>query len=171
MLHLRMLPNFKLANGNGLEKPFDDCLADYNVIILTHSLEISHDSKADLIRGFLDEGRGVKDVSVRGFDVRSHDAFCDQCSGPHVVFQDHELTTICDSGGLIRHLWGMESEAWILIVNAGRNVLDDGPLAEAKRLVMHFNLDVALSSPRAARSPPKRQHAGRKDTAALCLHS
>lgn len=166
MLRLRILPDFQLANGNGNEQSFKDFLADYNVIMLTHSAEASHDPADELLRSFLAECRGVEGVSVRGFDIRSHDAFCDQYCGPHVVFEGHGLVTICDSGGLIWRLWGMESKAWILIVNAGRNVLDDGPLAEIERLAMQFSLDVALSPHRTARAPPGRRHTGWSDTAA-----
>lgn len=166
MLRLKLLPDFQLANGNGKDRSFKDFLADYNVIMLTHSSEASHCPASELLRSFLAEGRGVEGASVRGFDIRSHDACCDQCCGPHAVFEGHELVTICDSGGLIRRLWGMESNAWILIVNAGRNVLDDGPLAEIERLAMQFSLDVALSPHRIARAPPGRRHTGRSDTAA-----
>ncbi|MFQ5589625.1 MAG: hypothetical protein ACE5HE_00550 [Phycisphaerae bacterium] len=60
----------------------------------------------------------------------------------------------------------MESDAWILIVNAGRNVLDDGPFAEIERLAVQFSLDVALSPHRAARAPPDSQSVDRRDGAA-----
>lgn len=166
MLRLRILSDFKLANGDGDERPFDDFLADFNVIMLAHSPEPSHHTANELLHSFIAECRGVEGVSVRSFDIRSHDEFCDQCCGPHIVFEGHDLVTICDSGGVIRRLWGMESEAWILIVNAGRNVLDDGPLAEVERLAMQFNLDVALSIHRIARAPPGRRHMGRSDNAA-----
>ena len=166
MLRLRILPNFKLANGDGRERPFDDFLADYNVIMLTHSPESSHSTTGELLRSFVAECRGVDGVSIRGFDIRSHDAFCDQRCGPHAVLEGRELVTICDSGGLIRRLWGMDGEAWILIVNAGRNVLDDGPFVEVERLAMQFTLDVALSPRRTARAPPERRYTGRSDTAA-----
>lgn len=166
MLRLRILPDFQLANGNGKERSFKDFLADYNVIMLTHSAEASHSPADQLLGSFLAKGRGVEGVSVRGFDIRSHDIFCDQCCGPHVVSQDREFVTVCDSGGLIRCLWGVESDAWILIVNAGRNVLDDGPYAEIERLALQFSLDVALTQHRNARAPPQHQHGRRRDTAA-----
>jgi len=167
MLRLRLLPNFKLADEAGHERPFDEFLADYNVIMLTHTPDASHGCADELLRSFLSEARGVEGVSVRGFDIRSHDAFCNLCCGPHTVFESHEMVTICDSGGLIRRLWGMESEAWILIATAGRHVLDDGPLAEVERLLTQFTLDVALSSPRTPQAPPPGPpNTGRSGTAA-----
>lgn len=166
MLRLRLLPDFKLTDGFGRDRPFDDFLADFNVIMLTHSAQASHGPADELLRSFLAESRGVADVTVRGFDIRSHDGFCDECCGPHVAFETREFITICDSGGLIRRLWGVESDAWILVVDASRNFLDDGPLAEVERLAMQFSLDVALSPHRTARAPPKRQRAGGTETAA-----
>jgi len=166
MLRLRLLPDFKLANGDGHERSFDDFLADYNVIMLTHSAEASHNPADELLRSFLAEVRGVEGVSVRGFDIRSHDVFCDECCGPHVVVEGRELVTICDSGSWVRRLWGMESDAWILIVNAGLNVLDDGPLAEVERLSMQFSMDVTLSPRRPPRAPPEQERRGRRGTAA-----
>ncbi|MCO6438620.1 MAG: hypothetical protein J5J06_16125 [Phycisphaerae bacterium] len=166
MLRLRMLPGFRLADGDGHERPFDDFLADFNVILLTHTSESCRGATDELLRSFLAEGRGVAGVSIHGIDIRSHDAFCKQCCGPHVVFHGRELITICDSGAWIRRLWGVESDAWILIVNAGRHVLDDGPLTEIERLAMQFGLDAALSPHRSARAPPTREGTGRRDTAA-----
>lgn len=166
MLRLRLLPDFKLADCNGHERPFDDFLADFNVILLTHTREACHGSADELLRSFLAEGRGVEGVRIHGIDIRSHDAFCNKCCGPHVVFHGRELVTICDSGGWIRRLWGVESDAWILIVNAGRHVMDDGPLTEIERLAMQFSLDVALSPHRFARAPPGRRQVVRRDTAA-----
>ena len=166
MLRLRILPDFLLASENRNERSLKDFLADYNVIMLAHSTEAAHGPAPELLRSFVAEGRGVEGVSVRGFEIQSHDAFCDQCCGPHLVNEGRELVTVCDSGGLVRRLWGVESEAWILIVNAGRNVLDEGPLAEVERLAMQFSLDVALSPHRIARAPPGRRHMGRRDTAA-----
>jgi len=166
MLRLRLLPDFKLADGDGHERPFDDFLADFNVILLTHTPEACNGSSDELLRSFLAEGRGTAGASVHGIEIRSHDAFCKQCCGPHVVLQGRELITICDSGGLIRRLWGVESDAWILVVNAGRNVLDDGPIAEVERLCLQFSLDVALSPHRIARAPPDEKQTGRRDTAA-----
>ena len=162
----RILPNFKLGNGNGLERSFDDFLADCNVIMLAHSSEESHRPADELLRSFVVEGRGVDGVSVCGFDIRSLDALCGQYRRPHIVFQGRELVTVCDSGGLIRRLWGVESDSWILVVNANRNVLDYGPLAEVERLAMHFSRETALSPHRTARAPPAQRHTSRRDTAA-----
>lgn len=166
MLRLKLLPDFKLVSGDGLDRPFSEFLADFNVIMLTHSVEAAHGSADELLRGFLVEGRSVEGVSVRGISIRSLDGFCDQCCGPHVVFQGCKFVTVCDSGGLIRRLWGVESDAWILIVNGGRNVLDDGPLADVERLALQFSLDVALSPHSTTRTPPNRRRKGRRDTAA-----
>ncbi|MFQ5589624.1 MAG: hypothetical protein ACE5HE_00545 [Phycisphaerae bacterium] len=99
MLRLRLLPDFRLADGEGREQPFDDFLADYNVIMLTHVAEGTHKPAADLLRALVAEGRGVEGVPVRGFDIRSLDGFCDRSCGPHIVFQGREFVTICDSGG------------------------------------------------------------------------
>ncbi len=163
MSYKRILASFKLADGNGHERPFDEFLADYNVIMLTRSADASHRPVDELLRSFVAEGRGIRGVSVRGFDIRSHDSFCDQCREPHVVFQGRELITVCDRDGLIRRLWGVKSDAWILIVNAGRDVLDQGPRAEVERLAMQFSLDVALSphrtAPPKASGPKRRSHA------------
>lgn len=78
MLRLRLLPDFQLTNGNEKERSFKGYLADYNVIMLTHSAEASHGPADELLRSFVAEGRGVEGVSVRGFDIRSHDATPDQ---------------------------------------------------------------------------------------------
>ena len=162
MLRLRVLSDFRLANGNGHEQPFDDLLTNFNFILLTRAAGTSHNPASDLIRSLTVECEGVEEVPVRRFDIRSLDGFCDRCCGPHVVSEEGgDLVTICDSGGLIRRLWGVEADTWILVVNRSRNVLDDGPLAEIERLVTQFNLDVALSPHRIARAPPDR-----KDTTA-----
>lgn len=166
MLRLNILPEFKLADGDGHERPFDDFLADLNAILLTHTREACNGSSDELLRSFLAEARGVGHASVHGIEIRSHDAFCKNCCGPHLVYQGRERITICDSGSWIRRLWGVESEAWIMIVTGGRNVLDDGPLKEIERLVMQFGLDLALSPHRVARAPPGQKRAGRRDTAA-----
>lgn len=166
MLRLRLLPDFRLTHGDGRERTFDDFLADFNIVLITHGTEGSHDPASELLRSLLVESRGVEGVSVRAFDIRSLHGFCDRCCGPHVVYHGRELVTICDSGGLIRRIWGVENDAWLIVVNAGRNVLDHGPLAEIERLAMQFSLDVALSPHRIARSPPNRERAGRRETAA-----
>lgn len=166
MLRLTMLPDFKLADLNGHERPFDDFLADFNVILMTHTPDACSHSSDELLRSFLAEGRGVEGASAHGIEIRSHDAFCKSCCGPHLVVQGREIITICDSGSWIRRLWGVESDAWIMIVNRGRHVLDDGPLAEIERLAMQFSLDVALSPLRTPRAPPRHCHEGRRGTAA-----
>jgi len=166
MLRLNILPDFKLADGDGHERPFDDFLADFNVILVTHTHEACNGSADELLRSFLAETRGAGDASVHGIEIRSHDAYCKNCCGPHLVSEGREFVTICDSGGWIRRLWGVESEAWILIVNRGRNVLDHGPLTQIERLAMQFGLDVALSPDRISRAPPDQKRVGRRDTAA-----
>lgn len=166
MLRTNLLPNFKVSVGGGRQRAFDDMLADYNVILLTRVSEGSHALASELLRSFVAEGRGVEGISVRGFDIRSLAGFCDWSQGPHAVFQGHDLVVICDSGGLIRRLWEMESDAWVFVVNGNRNVVDEGPLPEVERLAMQFSLDVALSTHRTARAPPDRRKAGWRDTAA-----
>lgn len=164
MLRLNILPNFKLADADGHERPFDDFLVDFNVILVTHTREACYGSADELLRSFLAEARCGGNASVHGIEIRSHDAYCRNCCGPHLVFQGRELITIC--GSWIRRLWGLDSDAWIMIVNRGMNVLDDGPLSQIERLAMQFGLDVALSPHRIARAPPQRGRQGRRDTGA-----
>jgi len=166
MLRLNILSDFKLADGKGHERSFDDLLADLNVILMTHTHEACADSSNEVLRSFLAEARSVGPASVRGIEIRSHDEYCEDYFGPHLVFQGRELITICDSGSRIRRLWGVESDAWIMIVNRGRNVLYDGPFTQIARLSMQFGLDAALAPHRIARAPPNQKARGPGDTTA-----
>jgi len=165
MLNLNPLPDFQLANEDGDERSFRDFLADYNVVMLIRSNEAAHGPVPELLRSFVAGSRGADGISVRGIEIRSYDGLCDRCCGPHVVFRGRELVTVCDSGGLVRRLWGVESDAWILIINADRSVIDDGPLAEVERLAMQFSLNAAAPHS-TSRSPPRRRYIGWREAAA-----
>ncbi|RJP39942.1 MAG: hypothetical protein C4547_03040 [Phycisphaerales bacterium] len=145
MLSSSVLPDFNLSDDNGCQQSFEDLLAEINVILVTRSVRVSHSPGNELVRSFLAEIQGTGYGSLCGFDIRSHDAFCNVRRGPHVVSQRREFVTICDSGGLVRRLWGMDGDAWILIVSASRRILGEGPLADVGRLVTEFGRDVSLS--------------------------
>ena len=158
MSRLKLFPDFRLANGKGRDRPIGEFFADHNVILLTHVDAASHGPAVSLIRTLVAERQDVSGITVRGFDIRSLDGHCDRFSGPHLISEEgDELITICDSGGLIRRLCGVESEAWIMVVNAWREVLYVEPLAEIERLAMQLELDEALPSHRIARAPPEQQ--------------
>lgn len=169
MSRLRLLPDFRLANRECYGRPFDDLLTDLNIIMVTHVAEVSHGPVSESIRSLIliAENRGAGGGSVRGFDIRSPAGFCDRCCEPHLVSEEgSNLVAICDSGGLISQLWDAEFGARILIVNACRNVLYDGPYAKVGLLALRFKLEELLPPHRIARAPPGRRQSVRRDTAA-----
>ncbi len=165
MVRQRLLPDFVLSNGDGIERPFHELLADFNILAIRRVPEPSHGPATELLRSLLAENRGVEDVVVRGFDIRSPDRLCETCHGPHIVFQGRDLVTICDSGGLIHRLFEVVGDDRFFVIRSDRHVIDAGSIREIERLSMQLSLDVASSPHRIARAPPGPTHPGQRDTA------
>ncbi len=163
MVQQRTLPNFVLADGEGGARSFHDFLADFNILVIRRVPEPSHGPATEFLRSLLAENRGVEGVAVRGFDIRSPDSYCETCAGPHVVFQGRSLLTICDSGSIIRRLFGIVQDDGIFVIGADRHVIDAGTIAEVGRLGIQLSLDVALSRHHVEKAPPELNDSGRKD--------
>lgn len=161
----RLLPDFVLSNGDGGERPFHELLADFNILVIRRVPEPSHGTATELLRSLLAENRGTKDVTVRGFDIRSPDRPCETCHGPHVVFNERNLVTICDSGGIILRLFEVVGDDKIFVIRSDRHVIDAGSIREIDRLSMQLGLVGASSPHRIAPAPPDPKHPGQRGTA------
>ncbi len=157
MVRQRVLSDFVLSNGDGIERPFHELLADFNILAIRRVPRPSHGPASELLRSLLTENRGVEDMTVRGFDIRSPDRLCDTCHGPHIVFQGRDLVTICDSGGHIRQLFGVNGDDRFFVIRADRHVIDGGTIREIGQLGVQIGLDAASSPHRIARAPPDPQ--------------
>lgn len=159
----RLLPDFVLSNGDGNERAFHELLADFNVLAIRRVPEPSHGPATQLLRSLLAENRGVEDVTVRGFDIRSPDCLCDTGHGPHIVFQGRDLVTICDSDCSIYRQFEVVGDDRFFVIGSDRYVIDVGSIREIGRLGK-LSQDAAPSQQSIARAPLGPPHAGPRRT-------
>jgi len=160
MAKQRLLPDFQLANGDGIDKPFRGYLADFNILAIRRVPLPSHGPATELLARLLAENRDPDDVTVRGFDIRSPDQSCETCHGPHVVFTGPSVATICDGDGSILRKFGVVGYDRIFVVRAVPQVVDLVSIEEVNLLSMRLD-GVADSFQRHfARAPPGTQRSG-----------
>jgi len=162
MVQQLLLPEFALSNGDGSKRLFYELLADFNIITVRRGLEPSHGPATELLRSLLAENRGTEDVTVRGFDIRSTDHLCEDCDGPHIVFEGRDLVTICDSGGMIYKLFGVVGDDRFFVIGTDRQLIDAGSIRELDQFGMSPSLEAVSSPQDIARAPPEMEHASRK---------
>ncbi len=168
MLNRRCLSDFQLAHGDGREHPFQDFLADFNILAFRRVPVPSHGPPTKLLRRFLAKYRGAEDATVRAFDIRSPDEPCEACESPHVVFMESELATICDGDGSIFRRFGVVGEDRLFVVRTVPQITDVGFIEDIVCWSTHA-WDPAVPAACVARAPPEPLHAGQRDTAASCL--
>ncbi|MFQ5589623.1 MAG: hypothetical protein ACE5HE_00540 [Phycisphaerae bacterium] len=156
----RTLPSFTLGGGDGHERPFQELLADFNILTIRRVPVPSHGPATKLLWSLLAQNRGAGDETVRGFDIRSPDRFCETCSVSRIVFQGEHLVTICDSSGAIYRRFGVVGDDRFFVIGSDRRVIDAGSIREIARLGMRLGLDGAPSRHRIARAPPEQHQAG-----------
>lgn len=149
---LLLLPDFRISNGDGRERPFETFLADFNILVIRRVPMPSHGPATRLLRRLLAEHRGVADVTVRGFDIRSPDRPCQDCNTAHVVFQEEELMTVCDGNGSIYEQFGVVGDERLFVVRSDRRVMDVGSVRDVGRLGLRSGPEAALLQHHAERS-------------------
>ncbi len=154
MVYQRLLPDFWLANGDGVERSFQAYLADFNILAIRRVPVPSHGPPTRLLRRLLAHNRGDKNVTVRGFDIRSPDRPCGACRGPHIVFTGPDLATICDSDGSILRKFAVVGYDRFFVVRSVPQVIDAGSIEEISPLCMTLNLNGTSAQHRTARAPP-----------------
>ena len=108
-----------------------------------------------LLRRLLAHNRGAKDVTVRGFDIRSPDRPCGTCRGPHIVFRGPGLATICDGDGSILRKFGVVGYDRFFVVRSVPQVIDVGSIEEISQSGMTVDLNGAAAPHCTARAPPR----------------
>ncbi len=149
----RLLPDFVLSTGDGSVRPFHEFLVDFNILTIRRVPVPSHGPATELLRRLLAENRGVENVTVRGFDIRSPDYPCETCNGPHIVFQGRDLVTICDDDGGIYRQFGVAGYDRFFVVASDQYVIDVGSIEQISRSDLKFGLDTAASRKRTAPAP------------------
>lgn len=166
MVNQRLLPDFQVANGDGIEKPFPEYLADFNLLAIRRTPAPSHGPATKLLRRLLAKHCGAAGVSVRGFDIRTPDEPCQTCHGPRIVFMEPDLATICDSDGSILQKFGVAGYDRFFVVRSDSQMIDVGSIEEISRWGLPLDRNATHSQYGIARAPPMRRHTGRSDTAA-----
>lgn len=160
MVNQRFMPNFRLANGDGREKPFCDYLAEFNILAIRRVPGPSHGPATRLLRRLLAEYRGAEDVTVRGFDIRSPDQPCETCHGPHIVCLETDLVTICDGDRSIFRQSGVVGyDRFFIVRSVPQQVVDLGSIEMIGRLSTRINPDAASAPHRVARAQADTQSA------------
>lgn len=162
----RLLPDFVLSNGDGSARPFHELLTDFNIVAIRRVPVPSHGPATQLLSSLLAENRGVEDVTVRGFDIRSPDRFCDRADGPHIVFHGQDLVTICDSDCSICRQFDVVGDERFFVIRSDGHVIDTGSIREIDRFGIQLGLDGCSTHHPIARAPPDLNRASRKETAA-----
>jgi len=164
----RLLPDFQLANGDGVDRPFPEYLADFNILAIRRVPTPSHGPATRLLRRLLAENRGTADTTVRGFDIRSPDRACESCHGPHIVHAEPDLVTICDGDGSILRKFGVDGYDRFFFVRSGQPVFDMGSLEDIRRSGWRLARDGASWRARIARAPPPRRQAENTSNESRC---
>jgi hypothetical protein len=161
---LLLLPDLRLNDEGGHDKPFDAFLADFNILLIRRVPVSSHGPATELLRRLLSRKRGTKDVTVCGFDIRSPDCPCETCHGPHIVFQGSDLVTICDSDRSVYRQFGVVGDDRFFVIRSDRRVIDVGSIRDVDRLSTRLGLDASPSRYRITHAPPERHGVNLRQT-------
>lgn len=128
-----LLPDFRVANGDGRETAFDDLLADFNIVLIRRVPVASHGPATRFLRRLLNEYSSTPGVTARGFDIRSSDEPCETCGSPCVVSDEEDLVTVCDCDRRIYQHFEVAGDNRYFVIGADRRVLDVGSLQDMRR--------------------------------------
>lgn len=162
---LLLLPDLRVDTGGGAEKPLDALLVDFNILLIRRVPAPSHGPATELLRRLLARKRPAKDVTVRGFDIRSPDGPCETCRGPHIVYQEHDLVTICDSDRNIFRRFGVVGDDQFFVIRSDRRVMDIGSAGDIDRMSARLGSYAPPSQLRITQAQLERHGSNRRQTA------
>lgn len=152
----RLLPDFVFLDGRGSAHALRDFLGDFTVLAFTHCDQTTHGPGTESLTTMVVEARGVRGVDVRGIDIHSSDARCEQHDACHLLFIQTHVLVLCDATGAIRRLYGVGREDHFFVIGPDHHVIDSGSADDVARLRHQLNLDVALLTERTAGARPRK---------------
>ena len=163
MKRSRLLPDFVFLNDGGSTHALRDVLGDFTVLAFSFCDKITHGPAAELLAAMVAENHGVNGLDVRGIDILSSHAACEQHDACHLVDVQSHVLILCDATGAIRRLYGVTQEDRFFVIGPDRHVIDSAPVKDVARLGLQLSVDVALCTDGTARARPRELTSGRAE--------
>lgn len=114
-------PEFIFVDDDGVQRSLGNQLGDFTVLAFTRCDRDTHGPVSAKLREIIAENQRAPMVKIVGLDVHWFEGRCDhsQC---HLVTNERNLESLCDSTGAVRRLYGVDATDRYVVIGPSRRI-------------------------------------------------